>query len=69
MKKEDIKNSRELSGLLEAQGNSQAICPTNTNLLLSYEPSEDVIDELEDFGNSLGRSLHCSKYGSSRPPT
>lgn len=65
MTKEDIKNSAELAELLDTKDAAQATFPGNSNLLLSYEPSEEVMGELEDFGRSLGRSLHRSQYGSS----
>jgi hypothetical protein len=63
MIKEDINNSKELTELLETQGPIQAIFPSNSNLLLSYSPSEEATAELEDFGKGLGRRLHRSQYG------
>ena len=63
MAKEDISNSNELTELLETQGDTQALFPGNSNLLLSYGPSEDATAELEEFGRSLGRQLHRSQYG------
>ncbi len=58
MIKENINNSNELTELLESKGGIQAVFPCDSNLILAYNPSEDGVSEAEDFGKSLGRSLH-----------
>lgn len=65
MIKENIKNSNELQELLDTKDRTQVVFPGDSNLLLSYEPSPEVVGELEEFGRSLGRSLHRRQYGAS----